>query len=50
LKGYALLIKKKERKKRYNEKLVILQSIGIIVIKVRKQGFSPTLADILLGI
>jgi len=27
-----------------------LQSIGIIVIKVKKQGWSPTPADILVGI
>jgi len=32
------------------EKLVIFQLIGIIVIKVRKQGWSPTAADILVGI
>ena len=32
------------------EKLVILQAIGIIVIKVRKQWWSPTPADILVGI
>ena len=31
---------------KYKEKLVILQSIGIIVIK---QGWSPTPADILVG-
>ena len=32
------------------EKLTILLSIGIIVIQVRKQGWSPTAADILVGI
>jgi len=32
----------------YSEKLVILQSIGIIVIKVEKQGQSSTPADILV--
>jgi len=35
---------------KYMEKLVISQSIGIIVIKVRKQGWSPTPVDILVGI
>jgi len=33
------MIFKKAKKKKYKEKLVILQSIGIIV---RKQGWSPT--------
>ena len=33
---------------KYKEKLVILQSIGIIVIKVEKQGKSCTSADILV--
>jgi len=31
-------------------KFVILESIGIIVINVRKQGWSPTPADIIIGI
>ena len=31
-------------------KLVIWQSLGIIVKKVRKQGWSPTPADVLVGI
>ena len=31
-------------------KISNLQSIGIIVIKVRKQGWSPTPADIIVGI
>ena len=35
---------------KYKEKLVILQLIGIIVIKSKKQGWSPTPADILVGI
>ena len=33
-----------------HEKLVILCSIRIIVIKVRKQGWRPIPADILVGI
>ena len=35
---------------KYKERLVILQSIGIIAIKVKKQGQSPTPADILVDI
>ena len=31
---------------KYKEKFVILQSIGIIAIKVRKWGWSPTPANI----
>ena len=34
----------------YKEKFVILWWIGIIAIKVKKQGWSPTPADILVGI
>ena len=48
LKRYALIIKKQTNK--YKEKFIILQSIGIIFIKVRKQGWSPTPADIVVGI
>ena len=42
---------KKETNK-YKEKLVILKSIGIIIVrKLRKQGWwSPALADILMRI
>jgi len=35
---------------KYKEQLIILQSIEIIVIKNKKQEWSPTSADILVGI
>ena len=46
--AYQEIIKKKQANM-YRGKFVILQSIGII-FKVRKQGWSPTPADILVGI
>ena len=39
--------KKKKNTKKYKENFVILQSIGIIVIKSKE---TPTPADILVGI
>ena len=45
-----MLISQKKQTNKFKEKLVILQSIGIIVIKVRKQEWSPAPADILMGI
>jgi len=45
LKWHALVIKKQTSK--FKENFVIL---GIIVIKVKKQGLSPIPADILVGI
>ena len=44
-----MVILKKQINK-YKEKLAIFQSIGIIVIKIRKQGWSPTPVVILVGI
>ena len=38
---------KKVNKQVYKGKFVILQSIGIVVIKNKKQGWSPTPAGIL---
>ena len=46
--NYGNLQKKQTNK--YKEKLVILQQTGIIVINVRKQGWSPTPEDFLVGI
>jgi len=45
-----MVISKKKQTNKCKEKLAILQLIGIIVIKVRKQGWSPTPADILVDI
>jgi len=44
-----MAISKKQANK-YKEIFVTLQLIGIIVIKVRKQGWLPTPADILVAI
>ena len=38
----------KKQTNKYEEKLVILQSIGIIVIKSKEQELSPTPADVLV--
>ena len=40
----------KKKTNKCNENFVILQSIGIIAVKVRKQGLSPTPTDFLVGI
>ena len=47
LKWYALVTKKANKHK---ETFVNLQSIGIIVIQSKEKGWSPTLADVLVGI
>ena len=43
-------LKKPNKQVLYEENFIILQSIEIVVIKVRKQGWSPTPADIQMGI
>jgi len=48
--GVIFVISFKKLTNKYKEKLVILQAIGIIEIKIRKQGRSPTPADILVEI
>ena len=45
-----MMISQKKQASKCKKKLIILQSIGIIVIKVRKQRWSPTPADILVGL
>jgi len=48
LKWYALVIRKQTNK--HKETFVNLQSIGIIVIKNKEKGWSPTPAVVLVGI
>jgi len=45
-----LWLYKSKLKNNYKEKLVILQSVGIIVIKSKETRLSPTPADILVQV
>ena len=46
----TVMVVSKKQTSKYEENCIILHSIEIVVIKVRKQGWSSTPADILVGI